>query len=139
MWPGRFEIVREHPWVVLDGAHNGEGVNALAEVLKEFKQGRKVKLLFAAMEDKDWRYMLSVLLPVVDELILTRVQMDRSVEPEQMASYFAGALPSRVVADAASGLRLIVQEATPDEIVLVAGSLYLLGEIRPEAQKLAAL
>lgn len=138
-WPGRFEILREHPWIVLDGAHNGEGVNALAEALKEFKQGRTVKLLFAAMEDKDWRYMLSLLLSVVDELVLTKVRMDRSAEPEQIASHFSRALPCRVIADARSGLKLLVQEAVPDEIVLVAGSLYLLGEIRPTAQELAAL
>ncbi len=138
-WPGRFEILREHPWIILDGAHNGEGVNALAEALREFKQGKRVKLLFAAMEDKDWRYMLSVLLPVVDELVLTRVQMDRSAEPEQIASHFSAAVPCRVMADARSGLKQLVREAARHEIVLVAGSLYLLGEIRPTAQELAAL
>jgi dihydrofolate synthase/folylpolyglutamate synthase len=138
-WPGRFEILRERPWIILDGAHNGEGVNALAETLKEFKQGRKIKLLFAAMEDKDWRYMLSVLLPLADELVLTRVQMDRSAEPEQIAREYSGALPCRVVADARAGLKLLVQEAARDEIVLAAGSLYLLGEIRPTAQELAAI
>jgi dihydrofolate synthase/folylpolyglutamate synthase len=135
-WPGRFEILHEHPWVVLDGAHNGEGVKALAAALKEFRRGRKVKLLFAAMADKDWRYMLSVLLPTVDELVTTRVQMERSAEPEQIAGHFAGALPCRVITDASSGLKLLFQEATDDEIILVAGSLYLLGEIRPTAQKL---
>jgi dihydrofolate synthase/folylpolyglutamate synthase len=131
--------LREHPWIILDGAHNGEGVNALVAALNEFKQGRKLKLLFAAMEDKDWRYMLSVLLPFVDDLVLTRVQMDRSAEPEQIAGYFAGTLPSRVVGDARSALRLLVHEATPDDIVLVAGSLYLLGEIWPTAHELARL
>ena len=137
-WPGRFEILREHPWIILDGAHNGEGVNALAAALKEFTRGRKVKLLFAAMEDKDWRSMLSILLPVVDELILTKVHMERSAEPEQIAGYVAQRLPCRVVPQARSGLRLLFQEAAPDDIVLVAGSLYLLGEIRPAAQELAA-
>lgn len=138
-WPGRFEILHEGPWIILDGAHNGEGVNALAETLRGFKQGRKIKLLFAAMEDKDWRYMLSVLLPLVDELVVTRVQMDRSADPQQIASQLSGVLPCRVVADASSGLKLLVQEAARDEIVLAAGSLYLLGEIRPAAQELAAL
>ena len=138
-WPGRFEILHEHPWIILDGAHNGAGVNALAQTLRAFKKGRKIKLLFAAMEDKDWRTMLAVLLPLVDELVLTRVQMDRSAEPEQMASQFSGALPCRVIADACAGLKLLVQEAASDEIVLAAGSLYLLGEIRPTAQELAAI
>jgi dihydrofolate synthase/folylpolyglutamate synthase len=130
--------MREHPWVILDGAHNGEGVNALAEGLKEFRQGRKIKLLFAAMEDKDWRYMLSVLLPLMDEVVLTRVRMERSAEPEQLAGCTAGTLPHRVVKDACAGLTLLYQEAGPYDIILAAGSLYLLGEIRPAAQELGA-
>jgi dihydrofolate synthase/folylpolyglutamate synthase len=137
-WPGRFEVLHERPWVVLDGAHNGEGVNALAQALREFRRGRKVSLLFAAMEDKDWRYMLSVLLPGIDQMVVTRVQMERSAEPEQIAGHVAGSLPCRIVPDAKSGLKLLVQEARQDEIVLVAGSLYLLGEIRPAAQELMA-
>jgi dihydrofolate synthase/folylpolyglutamate synthase len=137
-WPGRFEVLHEHPWVVLDGAHNGEGVNALAAALKEFRRGRKVKLLFAAMEDKDWKYMLSVLLPEIDELVVTRVQMDRSAKPEHIASHIPGALLCRVAHDAGSALKLLVHEARPDEIVLVAGSLYLIGEVRPTAQQLTA-
>jgi dihydrofolate synthase/folylpolyglutamate synthase len=136
VWPGRFEIMREHPWVILDGAHNGEGVNALAEGLKEFRQGRKIKLLFAAMEDKDWRYMLSVLLPLMDEVVLTRVRMERSAEPEQLAGCTAGSLPHRIVNDARAGLKLLYQEAGTDDIILAAGSLYLLGEVRPAAQEL---
>ena len=139
VWPGRFEIVREHPCVILDGAHNGEGVNALAETLEEFKQSRKVKLLFAAMEDKDWRAMLAVLLPAVDELIVTRVKMDRSAEPENIAVHCVPTVPCRVVNDARAALELLVQEAKPDDIVLVAGSLYLLGEIRPAAEERAVL
>jgi dihydrofolate synthase/folylpolyglutamate synthase len=137
-WPGRFEILHEHPWIVLDGAHNGEGVHALAETLQGFKRGRKVKLLFAAMQDKDWRTMLSVLLPEIDELMVTRVSMERSAEPEEIAKHLAGIFPCRVVPQAGAGLRLLVEEAAPEDVVLVAGSLYLLGEIRPVAQELAA-
>ena len=136
--PGRFEIMRERPWVILDGAHNGEGVSALAEALKEFRQGRRIKLLFAAMEDKDWRTMLSLLLPLVDEVVLTRVQMERSTEAGKIAGWVARSLPHRVVDEARSGLQLLYQEAGADDIILVAGSLYLLGEVRPTAQELAA-
>jgi dihydrofolate synthase / folylpolyglutamate synthase len=138
-WPGRFEIVRESPWVVLDGAHNGEGAKALAETLDEFRRGRRVKVLFAAMEDKDWRQMLSVLLPSADELVLTRVAMERSADPANIARWVAGSVPHRVIGDARSALRLLYDGAAPDDIVVVAGSLYLLGEIRPSALELAKM
>jgi dihydrofolate synthase/folylpolyglutamate synthase len=138
VWPGRFEIVRERPWVILDGAHNGEGASALAEVLKEFRRGRRIKLLFAAMEDKDWRAMLSLLLPLVDEVMVTRVRMERSAEPGRIARWAARSLPHRMAEEAGAGLKVLFQEAGPDDIILVAGSLYLLGEVRPTAQDLAA-
>ena len=82
--------------------------------------------------------MLSVLLPLVDEVVLTRVQMERSTEPGKIAGWVAPYLPHRVAADARSGLQLLCQEAGTDDIILVAGSLYLLGEVRPTAQELAA-
>jgi dihydrofolate synthase/folylpolyglutamate synthase len=138
VWPGRFEVVRERPWVILDGAHNGEGASALAEVLKEFRRGRRIKLLFAAMEDKDWRAMLSLLLPLVDEVMVTRVRMERSAEPGRIARWAARSLPHRMAEEAGAGLKVLFQEAGPDDIILVAGSLYLLGEVRPTAQDLAA-
>ena len=80
-WPGRFEIVQDHPAIVLDGAHNGEGVRALIEELENFREQRRVKLLFASMEDKDWRVMLESLSEVVDEIVLTRVNMGRCADP----------------------------------------------------------
>ena len=80
-WPGRFEILRDKPTIVLDGAHNGEGVRALIEELESFREQRKVRLLFAAMEDKDWRLMLEGFSEVVDEIVLTRVNMERCADP----------------------------------------------------------
>jgi dihydrofolate synthase/folylpolyglutamate synthase len=130
-WPGRFEIVRSHPTIVLDGAHNGEGVRALVEELEDFREGRRIKLLFASMEDKDWRFMLEKLSEIVDEMVLTRVDMERSADPHQLASHLGEKIRSRVIEDARSAVETVLAGADSDEIILVAGSLYLLGEIRP--------
>jgi dihydrofolate synthase / folylpolyglutamate synthase len=130
-WPGRFEIVRSHPTVVLDGAHNGEGVRALVEELEDFREGRRVRLLFASMEDKDWGFMLETLSEVVDEIVLTRVHMERSADPDKLAAHLGEKVRSRAIEDARSALEHVLADADTDEIILVAGSLYLLGEIRP--------
>jgi dihydrofolate synthase/folylpolyglutamate synthase len=134
-WPGRFEVMLERPTVVLDGAHNGEGVKALVETIEDFRQGRRIKLLFASMEDKEWRLMLNMLVDVVDEMVLTRVSMERSAVPKQLASHVAGRVPHRVMNDARQGLGYLLTSARPEDIVLVAGSLYLLGEVRPVVQE----
>ena len=134
-WPGRFEVMLERPTVVLDGAHNGEGVKALLETIEDFQQGRRIKLLFASMEDKEWRLMLNMLVDRVDEVVLTRVSMERSADPKQLASHVAGRVPHRVMNDARQGLDYLLTSARPEDIVLVAGSLYLLGEVRPVVQE----
>ena len=134
-WPGRFEVMLERPAVVLDGAHNGEGVKALVETIEDFRQGRRIKLLFASMEDKEWRLMLNMLVDVVDEVVLTRVSMERSADPKQLASHVAGRVSHRVMNDAHQALASLLADARPEDIVLVAGSLYLLGEVRPVVQE----
>lgn len=130
-WPGRFEIVREHPMVILDGAHNGEGVNALVEQIREFQGDKKVKLLFASMEDKDWGLMLEALSGIASEVTVTRVAMERSADPGRLAAALPAGVPRRVIEDAREGLRALLGASAPDETIVVAGSLYLLGEIRP--------
>ena len=137
-WPGRFEIVRDHPAIVLDGAHNGEGVRALIEELESFREQRKVRLLFAAMEDKDWRLMLESLSEVVDEIVLTRVNMERCADPFHLASQLGGKIPHRAIGNAPSALEYVLDRADSDDIILIAGSLYLIGEIRPLVQEIAA-
>ena len=137
VWPGRFEIVQENPTVILDGAHNGEGVRALAAEVEEYRQGRKIKLLFASMEDKDWRLMLGTLRRFTDEVVLTRVGMERSADPRLLATQLRDNVSYRVIEDPRRGLNFLLENARPSDIVLVTGSLYLLGEIRPVLRETA--
>ncbi|HYJ16627.1 MAG TPA: folylpolyglutamate synthase/dihydrofolate synthase family protein [Candidatus Limnocylindria bacterium] len=136
-WPGRFEIMLERPTVVIDGAHNGEGVLSLVEELKVYR-GRKIKLLFAVMSDKDWRLMLARLIKVVSQVTFTKVAMERSADPAELARHFAAQVASRSHADACAALRGLIDESAADDVIVVAGSLYLIGEIRPMLQEIAA-
>jgi len=125
------EMMSERPLVILDGAHNPEGVRALAEALSDLRQGRKIKLLFATMADKEWELMLATLVMVADEMVFTRVAMERSADPELLAKYMKAPIPTRVVQDSRTAFHMLLAAAQSDDIVVVAGSLYLLGEIRP--------
>ena len=136
-WPGRLEVMRERPLVILDGAHNSEGVAALVSELNELRQGRRIKLLFAAMADKEWELMLAALGKAVDEIIFTRVSMERSAAPEALAEKLAAGIPRRAIDDSRLALRTLLDEAQDNDIIVVAGSLYLLGEIRPLLQNIA--
>jgi dihydrofolate synthase / folylpolyglutamate synthase len=137
-WPGRLEVMLARPTVILDGAHNSEGVQALIDEIRDFPPGRKVKLLFGAMADKEWDLMVGALSQVVDEIVFTRVAMARSAEPEKLAEGLKRRLPHRAIRDSRTALRVLVDESGPEDIIVVAGSLYLLGEIRPMLEQLAS-
>jgi dihydrofolate synthase / folylpolyglutamate synthase len=136
-WPGRFEVILDRPVVILDGAHNGEGVKTLAAELRNFLGARKAKVLFAAMADKDWPLMLSELSAVASEIMLTRVAMERSADPAKMARAVRD-VPVVVAPNAPAAIRRLLERSAPDDAILVAGSLYLLGEVRPVLLEVAA-
>jgi dihydrofolate synthase/folylpolyglutamate synthase len=131
-WAGRMEVILTNPTVIIDGAHNREGIDALIEELRQVRGGRRIRMLFAVMEDKDWRFMLENLAGVVDEIVFTRVsQLERSADPVQLQQESAGKLQSRVIPDPRTAVETLVRSAAPNELIVITGSLYLLGEVRP--------
>lgn len=130
-WPGRFEVILERPAVILDGAHNGEGVRALVGEMRRLLGANKARLLFAAMADKDWPLMLGELSAVASEVVLTRVSMERSADPKDLACAVPADLPHTIIDRPADAVRFLLEKASQDDLILIAGSLYLLGEVRP--------
>ncbi|MSQ47425.1 MAG: bifunctional folylpolyglutamate synthase/dihydrofolate synthase [Deltaproteobacteria bacterium] len=130
-WPGRLEVVSHAPLVILDGAHNPQALETLQAELPALVRGRRVKLLFAVMRDKDWRVMVPMLAQLASEVIVTRVQQARAEDPEQLRTAFASFCPVRIVADAPEACRQLLALAQPDEAILIAGSLFLVGEVYP--------
>ena len=72
------------------------------------------------MQDKDWRLMLRQLAQVIDDIILTRVNMERSADPYELAQELAGKLPYHIIPDAREALEFILQTATADDTIFVA-------------------
>ena len=130
-WPGRLEVVSQQPLVILDGAHNPQAVATLRAELPALVQGKRVKLLFAVMHDKDWRSMVPMLTQLATEVVVTRVQQARAEDPAQLHAAFAPLGPTRVVADAKEACRQLLATAGPDDAILIAGSLFLVGEVYP--------
>jgi dihydrofolate synthase / folylpolyglutamate synthase len=126
-WPGRLAIVRERPRVVLDGAHNPDGARALASELPGLARGGPVTLVFAVMADKAWEAMLESLGPHLARAICTRVGR-RAADPVRVAAALASSRPARAVAEPRAALAAALAETPADGTVLVAGSLFLVGE-----------
>jgi dihydrofolate synthase / folylpolyglutamate synthase len=126
-WPGRLARIVGAPEVVVDGAHNPDGVAALARELPRLRRGRPTTLVFAAMADKEWRAMLETLVPHVTRVVATRVGR-RGCDPAEIARAFVGRIPIEVVEPATAAVAHARATSTPADMVLVAGSLVLAGD-----------
>jgi len=130
-WPGRFEVLLHRPIVILDGAHNGESVKVLISGIRDFQGTKKVKLLFSTMKDKDWSLMLKDLSAVASEVVLTRIPMERGMDPMRLRDAVPQGMPMVIIENPIEALRYLIRSASVDQTILVTGSLYLLGEVRP--------
>jgi dihydrofolate synthase/folylpolyglutamate synthase len=130
-WPGRLERVPGRPPLLLDGAHNPAGARALAAYLRD---APPFVLLFGAMADKDVRGLARELFPLASDLVLTQPRISRAATPDQVARR-AGRLARRAhrqpsVARALALARRLALERGRRTIVVVAGSLYLVGAVK---------
>jgi len=130
-WPGRLEVISHSPLVILDGAHNPQALETFRAELPALVRGKRVKLLFAVMRDKDWRAMVPMLAQLATEVVVTRVQQARAEDPALLSAAFAPFCSVRVVPDATDACRQLLASAGPDDAIVVAGSFFLVGEVYP--------
>ena len=129
-WPGRFEILSRRPLVVLDGAHNPNGAAALKEALSSLKKKRLI-LVIGIMSDKDIDGIMKELVPASDLVIATRPKGERSAAlPALMQAASRYGKPVAGVEAVKDACKKALSIASPADCILVAGSLFTVGEAR---------
>lgn len=127
-WLGRLQTISGSPRLLLDGAHNPAGMHTLAAFLQQ--QKIRPVVLFGALRDKDWMQMIEILAPCVRDGVVTRVPSARAADPQEGARMFSQmGVMGIAVDDVGHALRTAQGIAGPDGTVLVAGSLYLVGDV----------
>ncbi|HWN94377.1 MAG TPA: folylpolyglutamate synthase/dihydrofolate synthase family protein [Methylomirabilota bacterium] len=128
-WPARFQRVQRGPQtIVLDGAHNPAGAEALAATLRAEAPDKPLTLILGILEDKNWQSVCRTLAPLATRIVATRVPSDRTTPPEKLADFchtVNSAAAICVAANAPEAIALTAQEP----LVVIAGSLYLVGEV----------
>jgi dihydrofolate synthase / folylpolyglutamate synthase len=131
-WPGRFDIVSRRPFVILDCAHNEMSIAALLETLAvEFGTDVKPRLVFGCLAAKEWQRMAAMLAPRVRDVTLTRAKPKLPLDPEKLVPEFARHVPARVIREPLEAVARVMEEIGPDDVALVTGSVYLIGEVYP--------
>lgn len=127
-WPGRFQIFRRDPLVVLDGAHNPAGARALAASLRAYFPGRPVTFVIGVLADKDAGGILAALRPLAARVVLTAAANPRAAPPDALRALLPPGLRVDVARSPQDALA-VATAADPRGIVCVAGSLSLIGDV----------
>ena len=125
-WPGRFEVIGDR--LVLDGAHNEAAAEALCAAWREAFPGELAKLIFGAAESKDLVAIFKAILPVIGSITFVPIQSERRISAGEMTEAFvtAGGELEKVKSAENLSEALTIGQGR----VLVAGSLFLVGEVR---------
>lgn len=137
--PGRFEVIgggpeagdESKPLVIIDGAHNEAGAQALQETMAQYFAGKKILLVAGILADKQIDSIVKFLTKITDQIIVTEPDNPRKLAASELAKHMADAgVTAEVIADAEAAMHRAKELADGYDVILFAGSLYLIGDVR---------
>lgn len=129
--PGRFEVISEDPVVIIDGAHNEAGAQALQETMAQHFAGKKILLVAGILADKEIDSIVKFLTKITDHIIVTEPDNPRKLAAEKLAEHVADfGAAAEVVSDVEAAVHRAKELADGYDVILFAGSLYLIGDVR---------
>lgn len=120
VWKGRFEVVSKHPLVIVDGAHNEEGMRALVDSCADYDN---IRILFSALADKPYHKMLQQLYRLTDDITVCEFDFPRAAKAEVIAEGF----DVNIIHDYKKAIDTLLDE---DKTLLICGSLYFISDVR---------
>ena len=132
-WPGRFEIVKEKPLVILDGAHNPDGVKQFIKNLKKLIPDKRIIAVLGVFQDKDYINILKNIVPQVNQVILTMADNPRATPTAVLAEEVGHYINYDSIIetdDVETAINKSLQIAREDDVICITGSLYTVGEAK---------
>ncbi len=133
LMPARLELIKKRPVVLLDGGHNEGCAFALADFIRKHLSDRRIVMVASMMSDKDYLSYLSIVAPLADTFIATRVDMPRALSSAELmknASEFCKNCHD--ISEPAKAITAAKNIITQDDALIVCGSFYLAGAIRDD-------
>ncbi len=130
-WEGRLETVGRQPWTVLDGAHNRDSARRVREALAACFHYRRLILVLGISANKDLEGIVQELAPLAAVTIATRAEVPRAATPQRVAE-LAATWSAHVIVEEETrdALARACAEAGEEDLILVTGSLYLVGDAK---------
>ena len=129
-WPGRFQVVRRRPTVILDGGHNPQCMGSLAAAIREYLPGQPVTVLTGVLADKDFGQMYDALAPLTARFITVTPHNPRALDAGELAVFLRRyGKPVTACAGIPQAVAQLLADTPPDGAAVCCGSLYLLGDV----------
>ncbi|WP_281350748.1 bifunctional folylpolyglutamate synthase/dihydrofolate synthase [Metabacillus lacus] len=133
-WSGRFEEIISTPKVIVDGAHNTEGINSLIDTVQRYYGDKIVHMIFSALKDKPYQEMISLLSEASDSITFTSFDFPRAETAENL--FKAAKVQHKSFEEDWKKLLLQKMETMrEDDVLIVTGSLYFISEVRNYCRK----
>ena len=132
-WTGRLEIIQNNPTLILDGAHNPNGVKVVRDTLKEIFSYHRLILVLAIFADKDYKKMIKILSPNADLIITTKAKNPRATPPQIIAKEAAQYIAQNkiiVTENISQAINCALSNSKKDDLICITGSLYTVGEAK---------
>ena len=129
-WPGRLQILRRRPLLVVDGAHNRDSASKLKEALEQYFHFDHLILIIGTSADKDMSGIVAELAPLAHGVIVTRSRHPRATKPEVLVGEFAKVgVKAGGAEDVASAVAEALRRASRKDLICATGSLFLVAEV----------
>ena len=129
-WQGRMQIISSSPTVIIDGAHNEEGIKALKDNLIEIFPNKKIYFVLAILRDKKLETIIKDICSVSHKIYITKNKSNRAAEIEDQVKFVKlYNKPYEVYEDVITAMKKAMSDADEDDIVMISGSLYTISEV----------
>jgi len=137
-WPGRFEIIkRPHkPTIILDVCHNPAGIKAFVKCFNELYPGMKANMVVGFVKNKDLSQSIKHLKTIARNVEVVKLNTHRTAPPEEIVSYFGNRKKIDISDSAVTSAKKMVELSEPDDIIIICGSHYAVGEVIPVMNKI---
>lgn len=136
VWRGRFTVLGREPYIIMDGAHNPAAARTLRESLQLYFSGKRMFYIFGMFQDKDYNEVIRLTAPLAEHIITVETPGNpRALPARELAAAVAKVNPSVEAAESiAEAVRKSLANASPEDVVVIFGSLSYLGEAEREVQ-----
>ncbi|MCR4771320.1 MAG: bifunctional folylpolyglutamate synthase/dihydrofolate synthase [Oscillospiraceae bacterium] len=131
-WPGRMELMKQKPVIIVDGAHNPQGVQALMEGMEELFPGKKLNIVIGVLADKDYISGINAAMGHAKKFFTVTPDSYRALSAERLAEEISSrrSVPAEAFEGIPQAIEAAERQSDADDVICIFGSLYQVGEIR---------